>query len=371
MNPGSRAMTPRRRAMLIPLAALLPRPGGALAQGVNQEVNQRAPQGGAPEASRDAASPSAPPATPEESFPDRPLQMIVPYVAGGAVDILGRLLAEQVQPALGQPVQVENRGGLGGNLGAEAVVRAPKDGYRLLLGSATILAANRFLYRRSMSFDPLKDLAPITRVASGTLVLVVRADRSWKSFADLIAAAKAAPGKITMGSSGTGTASHLTLAALQKATGVDITHVPYRGGALAIRDLLVGNVDMMFDVAPAILPHLRSGEFRALAVGSARRVTGVPELRDVPSMEELLPGSGIDAQAWYAVLTTAGTAPDRIGRLFAAFTGLVRSEAFRDRVVPEGLTPVWDDSPATFAAYLQTQTEYWHRLVEASGATLD
>jgi tripartite-type tricarboxylate transporter receptor subunit TctC len=251
------------------------------------------------------------------------------------------------------------------------VVRAPKDGYRLLLGSATILAANRFLYRRSMGFDPLTDLAPVTRVATGTVVLVVRADRSWKSFAELLAAAKAAPGKITMGSCGTGTVSHLTLAALEKATGVDITHVPYRGGALAIRDLLVGNVDMMFDVAPAILPHLRSGEFRALAVGSAKRVAGVPELRDVPSMEELLPGSGIDAQAWYAVLTTAGTPQDRIDRLFAAFAGLVRSEAFRDRMVPEGLTPVWDDSPAAFAAYLQTQTEYWRRLVEASGATLD
>ena len=139
----------------------------------------------------------------------------------------------------------------------------------------------------------------------------------------------------------------------------------------AVRDLLIGNVDMMFDVAPALLPHLRSGEFRALAVGSAKRVAGVPELRDVPSMEELLPGSGIDAQAWYAVLTTAGTPQDRIDRLFAAFAGLVRSEAFRDRLVPEGLTPIWDDSPAAFGAYLQAQAEYWRKLVEASGATLD
>ncbi len=315
------------------------------------------------------AGPSA--AWAQETFPSRSLRLMVPFTPGGAVDITGRLLADLMGPTLGQSVIVENRGGAGGNLGAEAVARAEKDGYSLLLGTATILAANKYLFRNSMPIDPMRDLAPISRVASGTVLLVVNANRPWKTFGELVAAAKAKPGTITMGSSGAGSVSHLTLAAVNKAAGIDITHVPYRGGGPAIQDLLAGNIDMMFDVIPALMPHVRSGQFRALAVGSAGRVTIVPELSEVPGMEELLPGSGIDMQSWYAVMAPAGTPEDRLAVLHRAVRQAAQSAAFRAKMEPLGFAPVSDESIGAFAAYFRSQEPVWKSLVEISGARLE
>ncbi|WP_027283246.1 Bug family tripartite tricarboxylate transporter substrate binding protein [Rubritepida flocculans] len=306
-----------------------------------------------------------------QGFPNRPLRLIVPFAPGGAVDITGRLLAERLQPLLGQPVTVENRGGAGGNLGGDAVAKAEPDGHTFLLGTATILAANKFLFGRQMPFDPLRDLAPITRVSTGTVLLVVNADRPWRSFADLVAAARANPGRITMGSSGTGTVSHLTLASINRAANMEITHVPYRGGGPAITDLLAGSIDMMFDVIPALMPHVRSGRFRPLAVGSAERITFVPELREVPGMRELLPQSGIDMQSWYATMAPARTPEAAINRLHAAIVQIARSDDFRARLEPLGFEPVTDETPAAFGAYLRAQERVWEALVRASGATLE
>ena len=266
---------------------------------------------------------------------------------------------------------VENRGGAGGNLGADVVAKGEKDGYTLLLGSASILCANKFLYRRSMPLDPARDLAPVTRVTTGTVLLIVNSDRPWKTFGELIAAAKRDPGKLTMGSSGTGTVSHLAIESLKRAADVDITHVPYRGGGPAFQDLYAGNIDMMFDVIPAAMPNVREGKFRPLAVGSAERITYVPELRDVPGMRELLPGSDIDMQSWYAINAPAGTPESRIDLLHRAITQIVRSDDFRKRMEPIGFTPIADDSPAAFGAYMREQEKVWQRLVEISGATLD
>lgn len=318
-----------------------------------------------------AALLSAPRIAAAQAFPSRPLRIVVPFPPGGAVDITGRLLAERLQPLLGQNVVVDNRGGAGGNIGADAVAKAEPDGHTILLGTVTILAANKFLYRRSMPFDPIRDLAPVTRVSTGTVLLVVNAQRPWRSFAELLAAAKAAPGRITMGSSGTGTVSHLTIASVNRAAGTDITHVPYRGGGPAIADLLAGNIDMMFDVIPALMPHVREGRFRPLAVGSAERVAYVPELREVPGMREALPGSGIDMQSWYAVSAPVRTPAPAIARLHETITQVVRSEEFRARLQPLGFEPVADATPAAFGAYLAEQEGVWRALVEASGATLD
>jgi tripartite-type tricarboxylate transporter receptor subunit TctC len=222
-----------------------------------------------------------------------------------------------------------------------------------------------------MPFDPIQDLAPVTRVSTGTVLLVVNAQRPWRSFAELVAAAKAAPGRISMGSSGTGTVSHLTIASVNRAAGIEITHVPYRGGGPAIADLLSGTIDMMFDVIPALMPHVREGRFRPLAVGSAARVDYVPELRDVPGMREALPGSGIDMQSWYAVSAPARTPAPVIARLHEAIVQVVRSEDFRGRLQPLGFEPVADATPAAFGAYVAAQEAVWRGLVEASGATLD
>lgn len=305
------------------------------------------------------------------SFPTRSIRLVVPFAAGGAVDLTGRFLAERLQPLLGQSIVVDNRGGAGGNLGADVVAKGEKDGHTLLLGSASILCANKYLYRRSMPFDAMRDLAPVTRVTTGTVLLIVNSDRPWRTFGELIEAAKKDPGRITMGSSGTGTVSHLTLESLKRAAGVDITHVPYRGGGPAFQDLYAGNIDMMFDVIPAAMPNVREGRFRPLAVGSAERVTYVPELRNVPGMRELLPNSGIDIQSWYGVNAPAGTPADRIATLHRALLQVVRSDAFRERMEPIGFTPVWDETPAAYGAYMREQEQVWQRLVEISGATLD
>jgi tripartite-type tricarboxylate transporter receptor subunit TctC len=203
------------------------------------------------------------------------------------------------------------------------------------------------------------------------VLLIVNADRPWRTFGELMAAAKREPGRITMGSSGTGTVSHLAVESLKRAAGVDITHVPYRGGGPAFQDLYAGTIDMMFDVIPAAMPNVREGRFRPLAVGSAGRIAYVPELRDVPGMGELLPGSGIDIQSWYAVAAPAGTPEDRVALLHRAIVGVVRSDEFRRRMEPIGFAPVADDTPAAFGAYVREQEEVWRRLVEISGATLD
>jgi tripartite-type tricarboxylate transporter receptor subunit TctC len=306
-----------------------------------------------------------------QAFPSRPIRLVVPFPPGGAVDLSGRLLAEKLPALLGQPVVVENRGGAGGNLGADMVAKAEKDGHTLLLGTATILAANKFLYARSMPFDPLRDLAPVSRISTGTVLLVVNASRPWRSFAELIAAARAAPGRLSMGSSGIGAVSHLTISAVSRAAGVEITHVPYRGGGPAISDLLAGTIDMMFDVMPALMPHVTEGRFRALAVGSAERVDYVPGLENVPGMRELLPQSGIDMQSWYAVMTTGGTPPDRIAILHRALAQVVRSEEFGARLRPLGFKALADDTPEALGAYMRAEEQVWQRIVRDSGATLD
>jgi len=306
-----------------------------------------------------------------QAFPSRPLRIVVPFAPGGAVDITGRLLAEKLQPILNQQLLVENRGGAGGNLGADVVAKAEKDGHTILLGTATILAANKFLFRRGMPFDAARDFAPITRVSTGTVLLVVNSQRPWQSFGELIEAARRAPGRLTMGSSGTGTASHLTISAVSRAAGVDITHVPYRGGGPAITDLLAGSIDMMFDVMPALMPHVRDGRFRALAVGSADRVDYVPGLENVPGMRELLPQAGIDMQSWYAVTAPAGTPADRIATLHRAILQVVRTDDFRNRLQPLGFKPIWDETPASFGEYMRAEEQVWERIVAASGATLD
>jgi tripartite-type tricarboxylate transporter receptor subunit TctC len=307
----------------------------------------------------------------QEAFPSRTMRIIVPYAAGGSVDLTARLIAEKLQGVMGQSVVVDNRGGAGGNLGVAEAARAEKDGHTMVLSSASILCANKFLYRKSMPIDPIKDLGPISRVTTGTVYLTVNANSPYKTFQDVIAAAKKDPGKLTMGSSGTGTVSHLTIAKVCKVTGTDITHVPYRGGAPALQDLLAGNIDMMFDVIPLSMVHVREGRIRVLAAASADRVTYSPELKDVPSMKELLPGSGIDMQSWYGMNLPAGVPADRVAKLHAALVKVVDNDDFRSKMEPNGFTTIVDTTPAAYATYMQEQEKFWQALVEDSGASLD
>jgi len=303
-----------------------------------------------------------------QDFPSRPIRLVVPFPPAGAADLVARLIGERMSAILGQNVVIDNRPGAGGNIAAEVVARSAPDGYTLFL---TIFCANKFLYGGNIPFDPLKDFTHLSRVSIGTTVLVINAKEPWRTFAEFIAAAKAAPGKIVMASSGQGTISHLTLAKLMKSAQVEITHVPYRGLAPALNDLLAGSVNMMFDGIPALIPPVREGRLRALAVGSAKRVTYVPGLESVPAMDELLPGSGMDMEFWYSVDGPAGLPPDIAARLHAAVVQAAQQPDYRGRLEPLGFMPITDASPATLTAYIEAQTPVWQELVRVSGARIE
>ncbi|MFO1085767.1 MAG: tripartite tricarboxylate transporter substrate binding protein [Reyranellaceae bacterium] len=306
-----------------------------------------------------------------QGFPSRPIRIAVPFPPAGAADITARLVGERVANLLGQSVVIDNKPGAGGNIAAEFVARSAPDGYTLLLGGATIFCANKFLYGGSIPFDPMKDFTHLTRVSIGTTVLVVNAKEPWQTFAEFVAYAKANPGKIVMASSGQGTISHLTLAKLMHSAGIEITHVPYRGLAPGLNDLLAGQVNMMFDGIPALIPQVREGKLRALAVGSAKRVDYVPGLESVPGMNELLPGSGMDMEFWYSIDGPAGLPAEVATRLHAAAVQAVKQPDYGEKLRPLGFTPITDPSPAEFTAYIQTQIPLWQELVRVSGARIE
>lgn len=304
-------------------------------------------------------------------FPQRPLRLVVPFPPAGAADLIARMLAEPMAARLGQPIVVENRPGAGGNIAAEAVARAAPDGHTLFLGGATILLANKYLYRAAMPFDTFRDLAHISRVSVGSTLLVVNAGRPWRTAQDLVAAAKAAPGRITSGSSGIGTISHLTISKFARIAGIEISHVPYRGLVPGLNDLLAGSIDMLFDGMPALMPHVREGRLRPLLVGARERITYVDGIEQVPGMREAFPGSDMDMAFWYSINTTAGTPPEAIARLHAATLAAARDPDYGRRLLPLGFTAVWDESPAAFLSFMREQEAVWQDLVEVSGARLD
>ena len=303
----------------------------------------------------------------------RAVRVVVPFPPGGAIDLLGRLVAERLGPALGQDVVVENRGGAGGILGTDAVAKGPKDGTIIgVIGGAT-LTAYPTLYNR-LPFDPAKDLQPLTQITSGALVCVVNAEvaarRGWTDFRALVAYSKANPEQVKMGSSGPGTSSHLCIEAVNSMAGARILHVPYRGGGPAITDLLAGTIDMMFDVTPALMPHVQAGKFKALALSSKARMDFAP---DVPGMGDFADlGLGdLDIVAWNALMVPSGTPEPVVQRLVAAIRQVAADPAFVARLKPLGYDVVLSESPAALTAQVARETPAWKRLVELSGVKLD
>jgi tripartite-type tricarboxylate transporter receptor subunit TctC len=300
-------------------------------------------------------------------------RLIVPFPPGGAVDLVGRLIAEQLSGAAGGRLAVENIGGVGAMAGIRMVADAPKDGTVLGVAPVATLITNKYLFA-SMPYDPERDLTPITRVTTGTILCVVNAqkarERGWTGFRELIAWAKANPGRVNFASSGNGQTSHLMCGLLNARTGANITHVPYRGGGPAITDLLAGHVDMMFDVIPALLPHVRAGNFAALAVGSADRQ---PFLPDVPSMKEFADlGLGdVDIQSWFTISGPAGMPAEVVANLHRAIVAAASTPEFRDRVAPVGMLPITDPSPEALRAHIRSEDAVWRELVRVSGARVD
>ena len=315
----------------------------------------------------------AAPAVAETPGGGRPIRLIVPFPPGGAVDILGRLLAERLGAALSGTVVVENRAGAGGNIGADAVAKASPDGGTIGVIGVTTLCAAPSLYR-NLPFDPQRDLAPVSAITTGAVLCVVNAETArrngWTDFPALVAWARANPEAVRMGSSGTGTTSHLTVEAVNRATGARITHVPYRGGGPAINDLVSGTIDMMFDVMPALMPHVEAGRFKPLAVSSAKRL---PILPDVPGLAEwgALGMGDLDIQTWNAVMTARGTPEPIVRALFDAVRQVAGQAEFVERLRPLGYTVSISESPAALAARVRDETPRWESLVRASGARLD
>ena len=303
----------------------------------------------------------------------RPVRLVVPFPPGGAVDLLGRLVAERLAPALGQNVVVENRGGAGGILGADAVAKGDKDGTMLGLIGVTTLAAFPFMTNR-LPFDPVRDLAPVSQITDGALLCVVNADiarrHGWTDFRSMILWSRANPEKVRMGSSGSGTSSHLNIEAINRAAQAQILHVPYRGGGPAINDLLAGNIEMMFDVMPALMPHVESGRFLAFAVSSNATLAFLPNVPGMAAFADLGLGRH-NVVTWNAIMAPSGVAEATITRLHQAIGQVAADPAFVQRLQPLGYGTVVSRSPADLAALIQAERPFWQNLVEISGARLD
>jgi tripartite-type tricarboxylate transporter receptor subunit TctC len=300
-----------------------------------------------------------------QEYPTKPIRLVVPFPAGGTTDILAREVGQYLSVSLGQPVVVDNRPGAGGNIGADLVAKSPPDGYTLLMGTVGTHAINASLYAK-IPYDHVKDFAPVILVAGVPNVLVVNPSVPVNSVQELIAYAKANPGKLNFASSGAGTSIHLSGELFKVMAGVKMTHVPYKGSAPALQDLLGGQVQLMFDNLPPSLPQIKGGKLRALAVTSTTRA---PALPDVPTIAESgLPG--FEASSWFGILAPAGTPPAIIAKVNAEVDKWLASPEGKEKLVAIGAN-AGGGSPEDFARHIQAETAKWAKVVKDSGAKVD
>lgn len=304
----------------------------------------------------------AAPAMAQADFPSRPIRFIVPSAPGGSLDILARLIARHLGERLGWQVPVENRSGGGGNIGFDAVAKSRPDGYTILIASEP-LTVNPSLFR-NMPFDPLRDLAPLTMIATLSQVLVVHPGVPARNFAEFVALAKSGGPSVNIGSAGTASPGHMAVAQLVHA-GVPLTHVPYRGGGPAVQDTVAGNIQGGIMTLPAALPFMQNGQVRALAVTSTRRS---PFAADVPTMAESLPDVIVDS--WQALLLPAGVPAEISRRLHAEITAIIRLPEV-DAFLKRGAFEPAPGTPEELGALLQAEVPKWRRVVQQTGLRLD
>ena len=300
-----------------------------------------------------------------QAYPSKPIRFVVPYPAGGPLDTVARLLGQKVSESVKQPVIVENKAGAGGNIGADAVAKSPADGYTILMGAVATHAINPTLYAH-IPYDPVRDFIPVTQVASTPNVLVVNPWVPATNVKEFIAYAKANPGKLNFGSGSTGSAGHLAGELFKTQAGVDMTHVPYKGAAPAMTDLIGGQIQLMFDNLASALAQVRAGKVRALAVTTAKRTALAP---DLPTIDESgLPG--FDINTWFGIFVPANTPREIVDRLHDEFTRALAAPDVREKMLALGAEPA-GSKPGEFAAYIRTEAEKYARVIKASGAKAD
>ncbi|CAN7717124.1 tripartite tricarboxylate transporter substrate binding protein [Variovorax sp. LjRoot175] len=296
-----------------------------------------------------------------QGYPSKPIRLVVPFPAGGSVDMVARLVGKKLSESMSQPVLVDNRAGASGNIGMDYVAKSTPDGYTLLMASAA-LTANVHLYAK-IPFDPIKDFAPIIRVADQPNVLVVNPSLGVKNVQELIALAKSKPGKLTFGSAGLGAAQQIAAEVFMMKTGTSMMHVPYKGGAPALADLVGGQIDMMFETSPTAVPFVTSGKLVGLAVTTSKRVSTLPQL---PTISEAgVPG--YEAYTWLGVVAPAGTPPEVIARLNAEVKKAMTPD-FRAQLTEINLIPVGDTAEG-FAAYIRNDSANYAKIVKEAKIT--
>jgi len=301
-----------------------------------------------------------------QSYPSKPIRLVVPYPPGGPLDIMARAIGQKLTEAWHQPVVVDNRAGAGGNIGADLVAKSPADGYTLLMGAVATHAINPTLYAK-IPYDPVKDFAPVALVAQVPNILVVNPAVPAKSVKELVELARAKPGYLNFGSGSTGSTGHLAGELFKTMAGVQMVHIPYKGGAPAMADLLAGQVQLMFDNLANALPNVRAGRLRALAVTTLARSPAMP---DLPTMAESgLPG--FDLTTWFGLMVPAGTPPEIVVKLNAEIVRALNAKDMRERLEKMGAEPPANNTPEHFAAFIRAEAGKYAKVVKDSGAKVE
>ncbi len=311
-----------------------------------------------------AAACMAAPFTAHAAYPDHPIRLIVPFAPGGSTDILGRMLAEALQPILGQTVVVENKGGAAGNIGGSLVARAEPDGYTLLLAAAGPTVINPSLYK-DMPFNPAKDLEPITALTREHNLMAINPKVPANNLREFIAYAKSHPNSISYGSPGTGSPAHLAGELLNQKAGIDMQHIPYKGTGPAITDLLANRINVMIDNMPPLLPHVQAGNLRAIAVPSATRAAALP---DVPTFQE----QGVNdyvIMAWKGLMAPKGTPRPIIEKLHQACVQVLQKPEIKQRLTQLGAEPE-GNTPEAFGEQIRKETAWWAELIKQTNTTI-
>ena len=305
------------------------------------------------------------PMTHAADYPNKPITFIIGFAPGGPSDVMARILTRKMEEIIKQPFVIENRPGAGGSIAGTAVARATPDGYTVLLATGSLLAINVSLYK-NIGYDPEKDFEPITLIGTQTNVLYTHPSVPAKTLAELIAYAKANPGKLSFGSGGNGTPAHLAGELLKIEANIDMTHVPFRGTGPSLQNVIAGHVPMAFNPPPPLLPHLQTGAIRAIAVSTLKRTSALP---DVPTIAESgFPG--FDATTWHALVAPAGTPKDIVAALHRATVGSLNDPDTRKALTELGVDIV-ADTPEELRAYVKSEIPKWAKIVRASGAKVD